>query len=95
MMVGKKLKHLSTFRMFARISWRSTNMITVNCTITIIHTVVFLRLAIGLPQQKMGSMGGTFTTPEFNSSYTITDSNLARIGDKHFLEKNHVLPPSI
>jgi hypothetical protein len=48
-----------------------------------------------LPQQKMGSMGGTFTIPEFNSSYTITDSNLVRIGDKKFLEKNHVLPPSI
>jgi hypothetical protein len=46
-----------------------------------------------LPQQKMGSMGGTFTIPEFNSSYTITDSNLVRIGDKKFLEKNHVLPP--
>jgi hypothetical protein len=37
-------------------------------------------------------MGGTFTTPEFNSSYTITDSNLVRIGDKKFLEKNHVSP---
>jgi hypothetical protein len=48
-----------------------------------------------LPQQKMGSMGGTFTMPEFNSSYSITDSNLVRIGDKKFLEKNHVLPPSI
>jgi hypothetical protein len=35
----------------------------------------------------MGSMGGTFTIPEFNSSYTITDSNLVRIGDKNFLEK--------
>jgi hypothetical protein len=46
-----------------------------------------------LPQQKMGSMGGTFTTREFNSSYTKTDSNLVRIGDKKFLEKNHVLPP--
>jgi hypothetical protein len=43
-----------------------------------------------LPQQKMGSMGGTFTIPEFNSSHTITDSNLVRIGDKKFLEKNHV-----
>jgi hypothetical protein len=32
----------------------------------------------------MGSMGGTFTIPEFNSSYTITDSNLVRIGDKKF-----------
>jgi hypothetical protein len=41
-----------------------------------------------LPQQKRGSMGGTFTTPEFNSSYTIIDSNLVRIGDKNFLEKN-------
>jgi hypothetical protein len=48
-----------------------------------------------VPQQKMGSMGGIFTIPEFNSSYTITDSNLVRIGDKKFLEKNHVLPPSI
>jgi hypothetical protein len=48
-----------------------------------------------LPQQKMSSMAGTFTIPEFNSSYSITDSNLVRIGDKNFLEKNHVLPPSI
>jgi hypothetical protein len=48
-----------------------------------------------LPQQKMGSMAGTFTIPEFNSSYSITDSNLVRIGDKKFLEENHVLPPSI
>jgi hypothetical protein len=48
-----------------------------------------------LPQQKMGSMAGNFTIPEFNSSYTITDSNLVRIGDKKFLEENHVLPPSI
>jgi hypothetical protein len=48
-----------------------------------------------LPQQKMGSMVGTFTIPEFNSSYSITDSNLVRIGDKKFLEENHVLPPSI
>jgi hypothetical protein len=43
----------------------------------------------------MGSMSGTFTIPEFNSSYPITDSNLVRIGDKQFLEKNHVLPPFI
>jgi hypothetical protein len=40
----------------------------------------------------MGSMAGTFTIPEFNSSYRIPDSNLVRIGDKKFLEKNHVLP---
>jgi hypothetical protein len=40
-----------------------------------------------LPQQKMGSMAGTFTIPEFNSSYTITDSNLVRIGDKNFWKK--------
>jgi hypothetical protein len=40
----------------------------------------------------MGSMAGTFTIPEFNSSYIITDSNLVRIGDKKFLEKNHVPP---
>jgi hypothetical protein len=26
----------------------------------------------------MGSMGGTFTIPEFNSSYTITDSNFEK-----------------
>jgi hypothetical protein len=38
----------------------------------------------------MGSMAGTFTIPEFYSSYTITDSNLVRIGDKKFLEKKHV-----
>jgi hypothetical protein len=43
----------------------------------------------------MGTMGGTLTIPELNSSYTITDSNLVRFGDKKFLEKNHVLPPSI
>jgi hypothetical protein len=43
----------------------------------------------------MGSMGGTFTIPEFNSSYTIIDSNLVRIGDKNISEKNHVPPPSI
>jgi hypothetical protein len=48
-----------------------------------------------LPQQKMSSMAGTFTIPEFNSFYSITDSNLVRIGDKKFLEENHVLPPSI
>jgi hypothetical protein len=41
----------------------------------------------------MGSMAGTFPIPEFNSSYTITDSNLVRIGDKKFFEKNHVPPP--
>jgi hypothetical protein len=37
----------------------------------------------------------SFTIPEFNTSYTITDSNLVRIGDKTFLEENHLLPPSI
>jgi hypothetical protein len=41
----------------------------------------------------MGSMAGTLTIPEFNSSYSITDSNLVRIGDKKFLENNHVPPP--
>jgi hypothetical protein len=45
------------------------------------------------PTAKMGSMAGTFTIPEFNSSYTITDSNLVRIGDNKIFEKNHV-PPS-
>jgi hypothetical protein len=48
-----------------------------------------------LPQQKMGSTAGNYPIPEFNLSYSITDSNLVRIGDKKFLEKNHVLPPSI
>jgi hypothetical protein len=43
----------------------------------------------------MGSMAGTFAIPEFTSPDTITDSNLVRIGDKIFFEKNHVLPPSI
>jgi hypothetical protein len=43
----------------------------------------------------MSSMAGTFTIPEFNLFYSITDSNLVRIGDKKFLEENHVLPPSI
>jgi hypothetical protein len=38
----------------------------------------------------MGSMAGTFTIPEFNSSHTITDSNLVRIGVKKILEKKHV-----
>jgi hypothetical protein len=45
-----------------------------------------------LPQQKICSMAGTFTIPEFNSSYSITDSNLVRIGDKKKFEKNHVPP---
>jgi hypothetical protein len=49
----------------------------------------------GSHSKKMSSMAGTFTIPEFNSSYTITDSNLVRIGDKKFLENNHVPPPSI
>jgi hypothetical protein len=48
-----------------------------------------------LPQQKMGSMAGTFTIPEFNSSYSITDSNLVRIGDKKFSKKTTYPPPSI
>jgi hypothetical protein len=40
----------------------------------------------------MGSMAGSFTIPEFNSSYRITDSNLVRIGDKKNLEKT-MYPP--
>jgi hypothetical protein len=40
----------------------------------------------------MGSRAGTFTILEFSSSYTITDSNLVRIGDKKFLEKT-MYPP--
>jgi hypothetical protein len=49
----------------------------------------------GSHSKKMGSMAGTFTIHEFNSSYTMTDSNLVRIGDKKFSEKNHVPPHSI
>jgi hypothetical protein len=41
----------------------------------------------------MGPMAGTFPIPEFDSSYTITDSNLVRIGAKKFLGNNHVPPP--
>jgi hypothetical protein len=37
-------------------------------------------------------MPGTFTIPEFNSSYTIVDSNLVRIGDKKFLERTPYPP---
>jgi hypothetical protein len=40
----------------------------------------------------MGSMAGTFTIPEFNSSFTITDSNLVRIGDKSFGKKPRTPP---
>jgi hypothetical protein len=49
----------------------------------------------GSHSKKWVQWPGTFAIPEFNSSYTMTDSNLVRIGDKKFLEKNHVLPPSI
>jgi hypothetical protein len=35
-------------------------------------------------------MAGTFTIPEFNSSYTITDSNLVRIGDKKFAKNQKI-----
>jgi hypothetical protein len=38
----------------------------------------------------MGSVAGTFTIPEFNCPYSITDSNSVGIGDKKFFEKNHV-----
>jgi hypothetical protein len=41
----------------------------------------------------MGSIAGTFSMPDFNSSYTITHRNFVRIGDKNFLEENHVPPP--
>jgi hypothetical protein len=34
-------------------------------------------------------MTGTFPMPEFNSSYTITHRNFARIGDKNIFRKNH------
>jgi hypothetical protein len=38
-------------------------------------------------------MVGTFTIPEFNWPYTITDSNLVRIGDKKFFRKTPRTPP--
>jgi hypothetical protein len=41
----------------------------------------------GSHSKKWVQWPGTFTIPEFNSSYTISDSNLVRIGDKKFLEK--------
>jgi hypothetical protein len=34
-----------------------------------------------------------FTIPEFNWPYTITDSNLVRIGDKKFFRKTPRTPP--
>jgi hypothetical protein len=40
----------------------------------------------------MGTMAGTFTIPEFNSSYSITDSNLVRIGDKKISKKTTYSP---
>jgi hypothetical protein len=48
-----------------------------------------------LPHQQMRSMTGTFPTPEFNLSYTITHRNLVRIGDQQFFRKNHEPLPSI
>jgi hypothetical protein len=35
----------------------------------------------------MGSMAGTFTIPEYNCPYSITDSNLVGIGDKKNFRK--------
>jgi hypothetical protein len=40
-------------------------------------------------------MAGTFPTPDFNSSYTITHRNFVRISDKKFFRKNHEPLPSI
>jgi hypothetical protein len=42
-----------------------------------------------LPHQQMGSMTGTFSMPEFNSSHKITQRNFVRIGDKKIFRKNH------
>jgi hypothetical protein len=47
----------------------------------------------GSHSKKLGSMAGTFTIPEFNSSYRITDSNLVRIGDKKNFGKKPCTPP--
>jgi hypothetical protein len=41
----------------------------------------------------MGSMAGTFTIPEFNLPYTITDSNLVRIGNKKIFRKKPCTGP--
>jgi hypothetical protein len=38
-------------------------------------------------------MAETFTMPEFNSSYTIADGNLVRIGDKKFSKITMYPPP--
>jgi hypothetical protein len=46
-----------------------------------------------LPQQKMSSMAGTFTITEINSFYSITDSNLVRIGDKKIFGRKPCTPP--
>jgi hypothetical protein len=48
-----------------------------------------------LPHQQMGSMTGTFSMPEFNSSYTITHRNFIQIGDKKKFRKNLEPLPSI
>jgi hypothetical protein len=48
-----------------------------------------------LPHQQMGSMTGTFSMPEFNSSHKITHRNFVRIGDKKIFRKNHEPLPSI
>jgi hypothetical protein len=41
----------------------------------------------------MGTLGGTFTISEFNSSYIIIDSNLVRIGDQKIFGKKACTPP--
>jgi hypothetical protein len=40
----------------------------------------------------MRSMAGTFPTPDFNSSYTITHRNFVRISDKKFFSKKPWTP---
>jgi hypothetical protein len=46
----------------------------------------------GSHSKKLVQWAELFTIPEFNSFYSITDSNLVRIGDKKFLEENMYSP---
>jgi hypothetical protein len=48
-----------------------------------------------LPQQKMGSMAGTFTIREFNSSYENNSQQFGSNRRQKIFGKNHVPPPSI
>jgi hypothetical protein len=47
---------------------------------------------LGSHSKKWVQWAGTFTIPEVNSSYTISDSNLVRIGAKIFWKKTMYSP---